>query len=148
MEYIRHADETGCIFCQALKEKDDEKNLILLRGETSFIIMNRFPYNPGHLMVAPNVHKSHFDKLSDDEILEIIRLVERSTRTLEEVMRPEGFNVGINLGRIAGAGIEGHLHLHIVPRWQGDTNFMPIIGKAKVVSEALNATYAHLKSKF
>lgn len=148
MEYIKHANESGCIFCQAIKSNNDRKNLVIYRGKTSFIIMNRYPYNPGHLMIAPNDHKSNFDGLEDDEILELIRLLGRSMRVLQDAVQPDGFNMGINLGRIAGAGIEGHLHIHVVPRWQGDTNFMPVIGETKVVSEALEATYDHLKKQF
>ncbi|HID32071.1 MAG TPA: HIT domain-containing protein [bacterium (Candidatus Stahlbacteria)] len=146
MEYIRKIDKSTCIFCYALKKEDDRESLILNRGMKSFIIMNRFPYNPGHLMVAPNRHIGDFKDLSDDEIVELIRNVDEAIRILREKMSPEGFNLGINLGRVAGAGVEGHLHIHIVPRWQGDTNFMPIIGEAKVISESLRDTYELLKS--
>ncbi len=141
MEYIRKVDKTGCIFCRAIKEKRDRKNLIVRRGKTAFIIMNRFPYNPGHLMVAPNRHLADFADLDDDEVLELMRLTQKGVALLRERMRPDGLNLGINLGRVAGAGIEGHLHIHIVPRWQGDTNFMPILGNTKVISEALKRTY-------
>lgn len=148
MEYIKKADQTGCIFCQAISGSDDKKNLIIYRGKTSFIIMNRYPYNTGHLMVAPNDHIPDFSQLADKQILELIRLVERANRTVNDFMKPDGFNLGINLGRVAGAGIEGHLHIHIVPRWQGDTNFMPVIDNTKVISEALTETYDRLKKKF
>lgn len=146
MEYILKADETSCIFCELPREDRDEENLLLLRGRACFVLMNRFPYNPGHLMVAPYRHLEALSALSEDESGEMMSLLARMERLLSEVMNPHGFNIGINIGRIAGAGF-GHLHAHIVPRWSGDTNFMPVIGDVKVVSEALRETYRKLRER-
>lgn len=142
MEYIKNCNkEDGCIFCNRINKTDDKKNLILYRGKLSFIIMNKFPYNNGHLMIVPNRHVGDFLLLKDEEHLEIDELIKLSLKALKIAMEPQGFNVGMNLGRIAGAGIEDHLHYHIVPRWSGDTNFMPIIGETKVISESLEQSY-------
>lgn len=148
MEYILKAEEGAeapCIFCNRIKQKSDKKNLILYRGQHSFIIMNRFPYNNGHLMIVPYRHSGDILKLHKEEECEMFQLIQISVQVLQAVMKPHGFNVGMNLGRVAGAGIEDHLHYHIVPRWNGDTNFMPIIGNTKVVSEALDQSYKKLK---
>ena len=151
MEYIRAAgaeDAEGCIFCDLPPQDDDEKNLILARGEHAFVILNRFPYNAGHLMVAPNRHEGEYEDLSEDEVLEVHRLLQRAIRALKEEMEPHGFNVGMNLGRVAGAGIPGHLHWHVVPRWGGDTNFMPVVGGTKVLPELLEETRDRLAARF
>lgn len=152
MEYILSAkDEKNprCIFCDRhpYPEKDYE-NLILYRGNTGFVIMNRFPYNSGHLMVVPYRHSGDLAALESAEKLELMEMIQLSVEVLNEVMQPHGYNVGMNLGRVAGAGVEDHLHYHIVPRWNGDTNFMPVIGNTKVISEALEKTYAKLKMVF
>ncbi len=146
VNYIKVAakDRKGCIFCE-LPGGNDEENLILFRGERAYILMNRFPYNPGHLMVAPYRHVASPRDLGWEEAWEIFSLVRASIGALESVMEPHGFNLGMNLGRIAGAGFEGHLHVHVVPRWSGDTNFMPVIADTKVVSESLESTYRSLK---
>ena len=142
MEYILNNDkEDGCIFCNRLNKSNDKNNLILYRGKLSFIIMNKFPYNNGHLMVVPNRHLGDFTLLKDDEHLDIDNLIKLSIKALKIAMEPQAFNVGMNLGRCAGAGIEDHLHYHIVPRWNGDTNFMPILGETKVISESLKHSY-------
>ena len=149
MVYIKKIDEEeGCIFCEKPKSKKDEENLILFRGERAFILMNLFPYNSGHLMVAPYKHTGNFGDLTDDEGNELFRLIKLSLDVLKEVLKPDGFNIGLNIGRTSGAGYEDHLHFHIVPRWNGDTNFMPIIADTKVIPEALEETYKALKPAF
>ena len=148
MEYIKKVDEPGCVFCAKPQQKDDAANLILHRGEHSFIIMNCYPYNSGHLMVAPYRHVASLEELSDEERNEQFALVSRSIAVLKEVMKPDGFNVGMNLGRIAGAGIDKHIHTHIVPRWAGDTNFITLTGDIRVVNEALQDTYKKLAERF
>jgi ATP adenylyltransferase len=147
VEYIERHAESGCILCQKPREDNDEPNLILHRGEHNFIVMNAFPYNPGHLMIAPYRHVADLQDLTDGEANEHLDIVKDSLRLLKEVMKPAGFNVGLNLGRVAGAGIADHLHTHIVPRWQGDTNFMPVLSDTKVMSEGLSALYHKLEAK-
>lgn len=145
MEYIEKADDVpGCIFCVKPAEERDRKNGILYRGRTAFIMMNAFPYNTGHLMVAPYKHTADLYELSDEELLETSRLVRYSVRLLTAAMNPDGFNLGVNLGRPAGAGFADHVHWHVVPRWNGDTNFMPVVGNTKVLPESLEATYDRL----
>ncbi len=142
MEYIANCDEPAdCIFCTKPKENNDKENLIVYRGAFNFIIMNRYPYNNGHLMIVPYKHTCELPQLNSEEKSEWIDLVELSQVVLNKVMKPHGFNIGMNMGRVAGAGIAEHLHFHIVPRWDGDTNFMPVLGHAKVVSEGLEATW-------
>jgi ATP adenylyltransferase len=137
-----------CIFCSKFKEKRDKKNFILLRGENCFALLNLYPYNDGHLMIAPNRHLADPDKLRDEEWSELQEMSRLSLRVLKEVFHPEGFNVGMNLGKAAGAGIAEHLHLHVVPRWTGDTNFLPVIGKSKVISQNLSEVYRKLVPLF
>jgi ATP adenylyltransferase len=140
MEYIATADEQdGCVFCRA-PGLGDEEGLVVRRGEHAFVLLNRFPYAPGHLMVAPYRHVGTLTELGPDEGHEILRLAAASTEVLAEVMTPQGFNLGWNLGRIAGAGIVDHVHEHVVPRWAGDTNFMPVLADVRVMPEALEAT--------
>ena len=140
LEYVEAADEApGCVFCLAA-EGDDERALVVHRGVRAFVLLNKFPYSSGHLMVAPYRHVGEFGDLADEEALEIHRLAERGLGALASVYRPHGFNLGWNLGRIAGAGVVDHVHLHVVPRWAGDTNFMPVLADAKVLPEALEAT--------
>ena len=145
IEYIERAKEGGCILCQKPRENNDEANFILYRGQNNFIILNAFPYNPGHLMVAPYRHIANLQDLTDNEIKEHLDVVKRAVKLLTEVLKPAGFNIGLNIGKVAGAGIEYHLHTHIVPRWQGDVNFMPVLSDTRVISEALAATYKKLK---
>ena len=147
IEYIRMEKQDGCIFCDLPREKEDEKNLILHRGKHAFVIMNNYPYNPGHVMVAPYRHVGSWEELSNEEILEMHNLVTLMIRAIKNRMNPEGFNIGVNLGRVAGAGIEDHVHIHIVPRWNGDTNFMPVIADTKVIPQAINETYRELKEE-
>ncbi len=140
LEYIQTADDQpGCVFCRAM-EMDDDSGLIIHRGEKAFVLLNRFPYSGGHLMVAPVRHVGEFTDLTEMEALEIHRLASTGIRTLERAMAPQGFNIGWNLGRSAGAGIADHVHLHLVPRWVGDTNFMPVLADVKVMPEALAET--------
>ena len=140
-------DHKKCIFCEALRKKDEEA-LILVRRRHAFIIMNLYPYNTGHVMVVPNRHVSSFSPLSVQELCELSLLVETSLNALNEAFHPHGFNVGINIGRTAGAGIEEHIHIHIVPRWNGDTNFMPVIGGVKVIPQDVRETYKFLRPFF
>lgn len=148
IKYIQMEKPQGCILCDKPKENDDALNYILYRGKKNFIIMNCYPYNGGHLMVAPYRHIASLEELTDEELHEHFETVRRSITVLKKVFKPDGFNTGMNIGRVAGAGIGGHIHTHIVPRWQGDTNFMPILGDTKVINEALTETYEKLKGKF
>ncbi len=148
MEYIEMEKPEGCVLCDKPKENNDVLNYILYRGDKNFIIMNRYPYNPGHLMIVPYRHIANLEELSDEELHEHYQIVSRSLKVLRQVFHPGGFNIGVNMGRAAGAGIEEHVHTHIVPRWHGDTNFMPVVADTKVVSEALTGTYGKLKDKF
>ena len=140
LEYIKSADdESGCIFCAAA-EGDDAERLVVVRGARAIALLNKFPYTSGHVMVAPNRHVGEFGELADEEALEIHRLAERAIAALAETYAPQGYNVGWNLGRIAGAGVVDHVHLHVVPRWAGDTNFMPVLADVKVLPEHLSET--------
>jgi len=136
-----------CVFCEAPKKSDDEA-LILYRGRHAYIIMNLYPYNTGHVMVVPYRHIADYTSLTEDEAAEIHLLIKLSLNAIRKTMKPHGFNIGINLGRVAGAGIDQHLHVHIVPRWNGDTNFMPIIAGAKVISQDVREAYKMLKPAF
>jgi len=148
IEYIQMEKPEGCILCDKPKQNNDEPNYILYRGENNFVILNAYPYNPGHLMIAPYRHIASLEELTDEELKEHFEIARRSTKILQQVFNPGGFNLGINLGKVAGAGIDDHFHTHIVPRWQGDTNFTPVIANVKVLPEALSETYQKLKDKF
>jgi len=148
IEYIRKKKSEGCILCEILEQDEDVANYILYRGAENAIILNSYPYNPGHLMVVPHKHIASLEDLTEKERNEHFKLVSQSIRVLRQAFNPGGFNVGINLGKIAGAGIDGHVHTHIVPRWQGDVNFMPVLAETRVVSEALVETYQKLAGKF
>jgi ATP adenylyltransferase len=140
LEYIQSADEQeGCVFCAA-RDGDDAERLVVHRGNRALVVLNKYPYASGHLMVAPNRHEGEFGELDADEALEVHRLAAAGLAALAETMRPQGFNLGWNLGRIAGAGVVDHVHLHVVPRWAGDTNFMPVLADVKVLPEALEST--------
>lgn len=147
MEYILMEKPEGCIFCQKLEEGKDEANFILFRGRANFVMMNLFPYNPGHLMVAPHRHTSELEDLTQKELLEHFELVRRMVSLLKKSLGAQGFNIGLNLEEVAGAGVAGHLHTHVVPRWLGDTNYMPVTAGTKVVPEGVAATYERLKEK-
>lgn len=147
MQYILEKKPRGCIFCLKLREKKDEKNLIIYRGRRAIVLMNKFPYNNGHLMVIPERHCIDLEELDDKELFELSSLLSLSIRVLRERLGPHGFNVGLNLGKAGGAG-EQHLHFHIVPRWSGDTNFMPVLGETKIIPEYLARTYQTLRPAF
>jgi ATP adenylyltransferase len=138
----------GCVFCSAPKEKDDPRVLIVHRSTHSFTILNKYPYNSGHLMVVPYRHTSDFATLTPEEMSDIHEEVRRAVRALTASMKPQGFNVGMNLGEAGGAGIRDHLHYHVVPRWNGDTNYMPVLGETKVLPESLEETLARLTSVY
>lgn len=144
VEYI-HKTGGGCFLCEALTKKDPIQSLIIEKGTLAFSIMNRFPYNNGHILVAPLRHVGALELLDDGEVLEINRLLTRLIKSINQAMKPHGYNVGINQGQTAGAGLVTHVHIHCVPRWQGDTNFMPVLGETKIISEALQATYKKIK---
>jgi len=130
-----------CFLCRGLAEDDDRANLIAWRTSLSMVVLNRFPYNNGHLLVAPRAHKGRLDDLGTDELLDVTETLREAVRLLDGLMRPEGYNIGLNLGAAAGAGLPGHLHWHIVPRWNGDTNFMSVISDVRVIPEGLLETY-------
>lgn len=147
IEYILGKKPKGCIFCDKPAESRDEENLILYRGKYHFIIMNAFPYNNGHMMVVPYRHTDTLSGWQPEERHEMMELADLGVELLRKLMRPDGFNLGINMGLVAGAGVADHIHLHVVPRWNGDTNFMPVLSDTRVISEALRATYGKLKEK-
>ena len=148
IEYIRQTKPQGCILCDKPKEKKDEANGILFRGKYNYIMMNNYPYNPGHLMVVPYVHVDNLDALDGKTKLEMFEIVNQAVNALKTTLKPAGFNIGMNLGKVAGAGIDDHLHAHVVPRWNGDTNFMPVIADLRVIPQAVADTYAQLKECF
>jgi ATP adenylyltransferase len=144
LEYIKSADDdTGCVFCSAV-EGSDEERLVVQRGTRAIVLLNKFPYSSGHFMVAPVRHVGEFGELEGDEVLELHRLASAGMGALAEMYSPQGYNVGWNLGRIAGAGVIDHVHLHVVPRWAGDTNFMPVLADTKVLPEHLDETRRRL----
>lgn len=147
MEYILKSKEKGCIFCLQTRPEGDRDHLVLYRGHHAFVMLNRYPYNNGHLMVAPHRHCIGLEALTPLESKELFELLKASTHVLKHSLSPGGFNIGVNIGKIGGAG-EDHLHFHIVPRWAGDTNFMPILGETKIVPEYLSKTYQKLHSAF
>ncbi len=150
MTYINSDKEDGCVFCNRLNspQEKDRENLILVRASLGFVMMNKFPYNSGHLLIIPNRHVPDLRNLSDEELLSLQKMLVLSLGVLEDLYHPDGFNVGMNLGRSAGAGIEGHLHYHVVPRWNGDTNFMSVLADVRVVPQHLRTTYDQLKLAF
>ena len=147
-EFVLGKKEKGCIFCKRLKRKDSVKNLILYRGKKSFVILNKYPYNPGHAMVVPKRHVAHIEKLTAVEAAEFFELTRLTVKAMKKALKPHSLNIGMNLGRSSGAGIPEHLHMHIVPRWNGDTNFMPVIGLTKIVSVPLEPIYDAIKKEF
>ena len=149
LEYIKSADDDdGCVFCRALERAEDEESLVVRRGELAFALLNRFPYASGHVMVAPARHVGDYAALTDDEALEVHRLAAQALAALQSEMQPHGFNLGWNLGRAAGAGIVDHVHQHVVPRWGGDTNFMPVLADVKVLPEHLLETRRRLAANW
>jgi len=141
----REVPEGECVLCQKRHGGPDAENLVLHRGDLCFLMMNLYPYSNGHLMVLPNRHVGQFGKLTGPERQQLMDLAEVGMAAVEQALKPDGFNLGMNIGRVAGAGIEDHLHLHIVPRWNGDTNFMPVLGETRVISEGLRETYGKLR---
>ncbi|MEW6065618.1 MAG: HIT family protein [Bacillota bacterium] len=134
--------QTGCIFCEKLNSDEDKENLVVYRGDKTFVIMNLYPYNNGHLLIAPKRHVGDITELTEEELLELNKMTRFMVQSLRRAFgNPHGFNIGMNLGKVAGAGIPGHLHVHIVPRWEGDANFMAVIGDTRVISEGLQRTY-------
>jgi ATP adenylyltransferase len=149
MSYIRGDDKPeGCIFCLPPETGDDARRLVLHRGERCFVMLNAFPYNSGHLMVAPFRHEGSISALDPDELLELMTLAQRALAALGESYRPQGFNLGINEGEVAGAGYAGHVHLHVVPRWAADSNFMAVTADARVLPQSLGESYAELHDRF
>ncbi len=149
MEYIENNHkEEGCVFCNAQAKTDGAENFIAFRAEYSFVILNRYPYTSGHLMVIPFEHKPNLEELDAPTRAEMMELTSRCTTVLKNIYKPQGFNVGVNIGEAAGAGVAGHVHVHIVPRWKGDTNFMSAVGGTRVLPEALEDTYERVKAAF
>ena len=148
MDYIRTPKEDGCVFCKKHQSTKDRENLLLFRGEESFVLMNLYPYSNGHLMISPYKHTSNTNDISEIGNQEIMSLTNKSMEIIKNIMGADGFNIGANLGKAAGAGIEEHLHFHIVPRWIGDTNFMPVVGNTKVIVEGLQETWDSMKPQF
>ena len=148
MGYIESAKPDGCLLCQKPAEGNDAAAFILYRGRFNYVMLNAYPYNPGHLMIIPYRHIPALDELKPEERNEHFDIVSRAVTVLRDAVSPQGFNIGINLGAIAGAGIDDHIHTHVVPRWQGDTNFMPVLADVRVLPEALAATYAKLEGRF
>ncbi len=148
-QYVSSAGEdAGCIFCEARKQRDEAESAVLYRAEEVFVVLNAFPYNSGHVMVAPFRHAGELEELSPNERAELMEVTTQTVAVIREAISPHGFNIGLNLGRVAGAGVPGHLHVHVVPRWGGDTNFMPVVGETKVLPESLSDTGAKLRPLF
>ena len=149
MVYITRAHEMkGCLFCRLHEEEKDEENKVIYRGRTCFVVLNIYPYNTGHVMVAPYRHVAYPTDLTDEELLDLWKTVNLAIGAIQLAYGPQGFNIGINLGRVAGAGVEDHLHVHVVPRWLGDTNFMPVLASTKVISQHIDEMYRALKDAF
>lgn len=141
-EYFdRDKNNPACVFCEAAKQPDNPENLIIFRGKLAFVILNRYPYTSGHLMVVPYLHCKDLVDLPDETLLEMMQLTQKAVSVLGQEYQPQGFNIGMNLGAVAGAGITEHLHMHVVPRWQGDANFVSVIGQTRVLPETLEETY-------
>lgn len=148
MSYIRRASETQpCLFCRAASSENEEESLILLRTDHSVAMLNAYPYNTAHVMVAPKRHVARIELLQDHEVMDLFHIAREVIRAIDEEYRPEGYNIGVNIGKVAGAGIESHVHVHIVPRWLGDTNFMPVVASTKVMPEDLRTTLARLRAR-
>ena len=148
IEYIQMEEVKGCVLCEKPGQKNDAESYILYRGKKNYVIMNTYPYTAGHLMIVPYRHLASLEKLTEEERHEHFDIVSRGIEVLKQVFKPDGLNVGMNLGKVAGAGIDDHIHTHIVPRWQGDTNYMTVMADVRVVPEALAETYKKLKGQF
>ncbi len=148
IKYINQSKKKkGCFICQIIKDEKDEENLVLYRGKTTIIIMNKFPYNSSHIMISPIRHIENFYELTDEEVQEIFKLISKSQKIIRDLYNPDGFNLGVNIGKAAGAG-EDHLHFHLVPRWFGDTNFMTVISETRVMPESIVEVYKKIKEAF
>jgi len=148
MDYILQPRTGACFLCKISEAKeDDEANFVLTRRQHCFVVLNRFPYNNGHLLISPYAHKAELTALEDEELVELARVTRDMQKLLQDAMYPHGFNVGINLGQCAGAGVPGHLHIHIVPRWNGDTNFMPVTAHTKIIVQSLESLYQVLRER-
>jgi ATP adenylyltransferase len=151
LTYVKDASkdkESECIFCAALDAGDDDANLIVRRGERAFVILNKYPYTNGHLLIAPYEHIAELQGLDEETMGEIMSLAQRGISALEASYAPHGYNIGFNQGRVAGAGVEHHIHMHVVPRWGGDTNFMPVLGDTRVMNQTLHDSYETVKGAF
>jgi ATP adenylyltransferase len=149
MKYILSPKKTaGCILCEEAKKNEDRKNYMLFRGKHSFVIMNLYPYNNGHLLIVPYTHESDLDKLPTEQLDDLMKITQASVNILKQVMKPEGFNIGINIGKSAGAGIPEHLHVQIVPRWAGDSGYISVFNETRVIPELLDQTYERLRPYF
>jgi ATP adenylyltransferase len=148
MEYVTGPDDAECFLCRSASSSSDEANLVLHRDDTCMAVLNRYPYNTGHLMVCPLRHVGEIEALTSQELAEIMDLCLKGIGALRAAFSPEGFNMGTNLGKVAGAGVPGHFHMHLVPRWEGDTNFMPVVAGSKVLPETLEETYRRLRPHF
>jgi ATP adenylyltransferase len=149
MEYIEQSEPApDCLFCALFRSDNDEQNHVVYRRDHAFVVLNRYPYNSGHLMVVPDQHAGSVYRLDPSVATDMVAVSQLAVRVLEEVMQPHGFNLGINQGKVAGAGIEDHIHMHVVPRWNGDTNFMPVLAETKVLPEMLTTTAAKLRPVF
>lgn len=148
MEYIENSKVEGCIFCSAQAKEDSAENLIAFRGERAFVILNRYPYTSGHLMVVPFHHQPNLEQLDPETRAEMMELTTRCMAVLRTIYHPQAFNMGANIGEAAGAGVKSHVHIHIVPRWAGDTNFMSTLGETRVLPEALEVTYQRVRQAF
>ncbi len=148
IKYILSPKPQNCVLCEKIADNKDRENYILYRGLKGCIMLNLYPYNSGHLMVVPFRHVPSLEDLDEEELLDFIKLTVKGIEALRRALNPEGFNIGINIGKVAGAGIEDHVHLHIVPRWGGDTNFMPIMAETKIIPELLEQTYERLVGHF
>jgi ATP adenylyltransferase len=148
MEYIENSKEDGCVFCNAQAKEDSTGNLIAFRGERAFVILNRYPYTSGHLMVVPFDHKPNLEELDPQTRAEMMELTSRCMTVLRAIYKSEAFNMGANIGEAAGAGVKSHVHIHIVPRWGGDTNFMSVLGETRVLPESLEQTWQRVKARF
>ncbi len=147
IKYVSNKKESGCLFCKINKQKNDKKNQIVFRSSFCFAVLNRYPYNNGHLLIAPYKHTSKLEELNEKEILDIHKVLIKIKKMLTKILNPNGFNIGFNIGEDAGAGIVDHIHLHLVPRWKGDTNFMPVLSETKIISESLTDLYQKLTRK-
>jgi ATP adenylyltransferase len=145
MEYIRSSKKDGCIFCDMLESPSDRQALVLHRSRHAFLVLNRYPYNNGHFMSVPYRHVDTFEDLTPEETADVMALVTLGMKTLRRAYNPEGFNIGANVGKVAGAGVKDHVHMHVVPRWNGDTNFMPLFAETRVIPQTLEGAYDELK---